>query len=158
MSVWFLSSRPTVASVSGEPVVRLMIASRVQTMWSSQSLRMSVAQRELLAGDVLRVRDGRRVASCGCVAVRVGVVAVRDGERGEGAEEGDERRQRERDRAGGPGRVHVSVPFGRGRVIATGRRSRLVAASEADGLDRLGRERETVDRLRVAGAGPAGRS
>ena len=42
MSVWFCSSRPTVASVSGELVVRLMIASRVQVMWSSQSLRMSM--------------------------------------------------------------------------------------------------------------------
>ena len=41
MSVWFRSSRPTVAWVSGESVVRLMIASRVHVTWSSQSLRMS---------------------------------------------------------------------------------------------------------------------
>src|SRR5215218_9605537 len=41
MSVWFLSSRATVASVSGVPLSRLMIASRVQVMWSSHSLRMS---------------------------------------------------------------------------------------------------------------------
>src|SRR5262245_25403084 len=41
MSSWFCSSRPTVASVSGDPVVRLMIASRVQVTWSSHSFRMS---------------------------------------------------------------------------------------------------------------------
>jgi hypothetical protein len=37
MSVWFFKSRRTVASVSGDPDVRLMIASRVQVMWSSHS-------------------------------------------------------------------------------------------------------------------------
>src|SRR5215211_1553563 len=40
MSVWFCSSRATVASVSGVSPSRLMIASRVHVMWSSQSLRM----------------------------------------------------------------------------------------------------------------------
>ena len=76
-------------------------------------------------------------------------MAAGDGEGDEGAEERDQRRQRERDRARGPCRVHVSVPFGWGRVTATGRQSRLAAASEADGLDRLGGEGEAVDRLRV---------
>src|SRR5215210_2994709 len=42
MSVWFRSSRATVASVSGVPLSRLMIARRVQVMWSSHSLRMSM--------------------------------------------------------------------------------------------------------------------
>ncbi len=40
MSDWFRSSRATVAFVSGEPVVRLMIASLVQLTWSSQRLRI----------------------------------------------------------------------------------------------------------------------
>ena len=36
------SSRATVALVSGVPLSRLMIARRVQVMWSSHSLRMSI--------------------------------------------------------------------------------------------------------------------
>ena len=76
--------------------------------------------------------------------------AAGDRERGERAEEGDQRRQRDRDRAGGPCRVHVSVPFGWVRLMASdGRRSRVAGENEADGFDRLGEEREPVDRFRL---------
>ena len=41
MSLWFLRSLATVACVSGDFVVRLMIASRVHVMWSSHRRRIS---------------------------------------------------------------------------------------------------------------------
>ena len=55
-----------------------MIARRVHVTWSSQSLRMPAAEGSLLG------RDHGRVVGRGR-AVRVGVVAVRDGERDESA-------------------------------------------------------------------------
>src|SRR5687768_5414967 len=130
MSVWFLSSRPTVASVSPESVVRLMIARRVQVMWSSQSRRISWRSEFAPRGAQLVV-GGRRVRRrmLVAVAVRGGVVTAGDGKGDEGAEEGDQHRQRQWDGTVGAG-VHVSVPFGCGRVAAIrGRQSRLAATS-----------------------------
>src|SRR5262249_9344501 len=49
MSAWLRSRRPTVALVSGDFVVRLMIASRVHVMWSSHSLRMAFPNATCLA-------------------------------------------------------------------------------------------------------------
>ena len=77
------------APCRASPVVRLMIARRVQVMWSSQRLAHVVAQAELLG--LPTIAGASR--ACGCVAVRVGSHAVRDGEGGERAEKGDQRRE-----------------------------------------------------------------
>ena len=135
-----------------------MIASRVQVMWSSQSLRMSLRSASSLRVD--RRRDCthvRVVVGVRRVAVGVRVVAVRDGEGGEGAEEGDERRQRERDRALGGG-CSCECSFRVRREPASWPRQQVGRRSEPDDLDRLGEEREAVDRLGARGGGRGGRS
>src|SRR3954452_9258656 len=69
MSAWLRSSRSSVAWRSGRPAAKLTIASRVQVMWSSHSLRMPSWSATCLA-------DSRWWAPCATGAARASTAAA----------------------------------------------------------------------------------